>query len=97
MFCEHIFLQSSKGFINREIYIVCWLQCYPLAALYEWKLFKSAIFVAGFFTLKNAENSVYYRPKLIIFVPVKLPFFKPQCSMNQIKQVCDVRTWREMM
>ena len=26
MFCEHIFLQSSKGFINREICIVCWLQ-----------------------------------------------------------------------
>ena len=26
MFCEHIFLQSSKRFINREICIVCWLQ-----------------------------------------------------------------------
>ena len=23
---EHIFLQSSKRFINREICIVCWLQ-----------------------------------------------------------------------
>ena len=26
IFCEHIFLQSSKRFINREICIVCWLQ-----------------------------------------------------------------------
>ena len=26
MFGEHIFLQSSKRFINREICIVCWLQ-----------------------------------------------------------------------
>ena len=26
MVCEHIFMQSSKGFINREICIVCWLQ-----------------------------------------------------------------------
>ena len=26
MFCEHIFLQSSERFINREICIVCWLQ-----------------------------------------------------------------------
>ena len=26
MFFEHILLQSSKGFINREICIVCWLQ-----------------------------------------------------------------------
>ena len=31
MFGEHIFLQSSKWFINREIYIVCWLQ----AALWQ--------------------------------------------------------------
>ena len=31
MFCEHIFLQSSKGFINREICIVCCLQ----AALWQ--------------------------------------------------------------
>ena len=26
MFGEHIFLQSSKRFINHEICIVCWLQ-----------------------------------------------------------------------
>ena len=26
MFCEHIFLQSSEGFINRDICIVCLLQ-----------------------------------------------------------------------
>ena len=26
MFCKHIFLQSSKRYINREICIVCWLQ-----------------------------------------------------------------------
>ena len=31
MFGEHIFLQSSKRFINREICIVCWLQ----AALWQ--------------------------------------------------------------
>ena len=32
MFGEHIFLQSSKRFINREFCIVCWLQaalCQP--------------------------------------------------------------------
>ena len=31
MFGEHIFLQSSKPLINREICIVCWLQ----AALWQ--------------------------------------------------------------
>ena len=31
MFGEHIFMQSSKQFINREICIVCWLQ----AALWQ--------------------------------------------------------------
>ena len=46
----------------------------PLTTLYEWNLFKSAIFHKGFSTLKM-QRIFHYRPKYVIFSPVKIPFF----------------------
>ena len=41
---------------------------------YEWNLFKSAVFHEGFSTLKM-QRTFHYRPKYVIFSPVKIPFF----------------------
>ena len=75
MFGEHIFLQSSERFITREICIVCWLQ----AAL--WQLNMNEIysnlhffFKEGFSTFKM-QRIFHYKPKYVLFSPVKIPFF----------------------
>ena len=74
MFGEHIFLQSSKRFINREICIVCWLQ----AALWQPNMNEICsnlpFFPRRFSTLKM-QRIFHYRPKYVIFSPVKIPFF----------------------
>ena len=73
MFCEHIFLQSSKRFINREICIVCWLQ----ATLWQPnmnEIYSNLPFSRkDFLHLKCREY--FIRPKYVLFSPVKIPFF----------------------
>ena len=83
IFCEHIFLQSSKGFINREICIVNWLQ----DAL--WQPNMNEIYSNLPFTRKDVLH-LKYREYFVIghnissFHLWKYFFFKPPCPMNKI-------------
>ena len=73
VFGEHIFLQSSKRFINLEICIVCWLQ----AALWQpnmIEIYSNLPFsTKDFLHLKCRE---YFIIGLnVIFSPLKIPLF----------------------
>ena len=79
---EHLCCQRTHMFCQHSLLVA---GC-PLTTKYEWNLFKSAIFQKGFSTLKM-QRTFHYRPKYVLFSPVKMPFFKPPCSMNKIEQV----------
>ena len=74
MFGEHISLQSSKRFINREICIVCWLQ----AALWQPnmnEICSNLPFSRKDFLYLKCREYFIIGQKNVLFSPVKIPFF----------------------